>query len=62
MNLTDEIDSLYIELKSDKPLKRNKAFGRMLHLLATQLQDVQNIIENSNSTTWNDFLNAAHQG
>jgi hypothetical protein len=59
--MENELDNLFIDIKSDKPLKRNKAFGRFLHLLNTQLEDVQKIVENSD-TNWNEFFKAAHQG
>lgn len=63
MSLQNDLDSLIIDLKSDKPLKRNKAFGRLFNLLATQLKDVQDIVEeNNNMLSWETIFRSAHQG
>lgn len=60
--MENELDDLIIDLKSDKPQKRIKAHNRFSYLLSNQLKEVQNIVENSDSVSWNDFFKAAHQG
>lgn len=60
--MENELDNLYIDLKSDKPQKRGKAFSRFNHLLSNKLKEVQDVIENSDSTSWNEFYKAVHQG
>lgn len=57
-----ELDSIVIDLKSDKLRVRGKAFAKFHQLLLTKLDDLQAIIENHDILTWSSLFTSAHHG
>lgn len=58
-----EVDNLLPDLKSEKPIIRQKAFSKLLYMLFNRLPEMQEMIDDDNSTlTWEDIFRATHHG
>lgn len=57
-----ELDTIIIELKSDKQRVRGKAFTRFNQLLLTKLEILQSLIENHEILSWSSLFNSTNQG
>jgi hypothetical protein len=57
-----EIDNLLIELRSNKPALKLKAFNRLNDILESRQAEVQSLLKRDPDFSWEALFRSAHQG